>query len=122
VTRGYAFLRSSEIVVLLALRGSLVVHTVMYHNVLYCLFRMACIRMTCHAILADGVPSGFVCTSPDYRLRLDDGGYVYMIWHSYCGPEFYGDRDCYSRHIDDWWEDARICRALDWFTGRGGKA
>lgn len=56
-----------------------------------------------------------------YRLRLPDGGYVYMDWHNYCGPTFYRDRDL-KRVIWEWYEDWRICRALDWFTGRGCKA
>ena len=65
--------------------------------------------------------NGFVCVQPHYRLRLDDGGYVFMSWHSYCGPEFYKDK--YERDvINNWWEDPLICKALEWFQGRGNKA
>lgn len=55
---------------------------------------------------------------PMYPLRLSDGRRVFMEWHEYCGPTFYRDRRC-TRWIDDWWKDARICRALDWFVKRG---
>lgn len=24
-----------------------------------------------------------------YRLRLNDGRYIYMTWHPYCGPTFF---------------------------------
>lgn len=62
-----------------------------------------------------------VCTSPWFRLRLDDGRHVFMYWHSYLGPAFYPDRN-QARMIDGWWEDEAICRALDWFIGRGHRA
>ena len=72
--------------------------------------------MTCTKI-----NNGFVCSSPLYRLRLLDGRYIYMDWHSYCGPTFYKDK-WMSRMIDDWWDDPVICNALDWFVDRGNKA
>lgn len=65
--------------------------------------------------------SGFICVSPDFRLRLDDGRHVFMTWHHYCGPNFYHDRSL-CREILDWWEDKSICAALDWFQGRGNMA
>lgn len=72
---------------------------------------MTCIR----------IGDGFICVSPFYRLRLEDGGYVYMDWHSYCGPTFYKDKN-ESRVIDNWWDNPMICKALDWFVARGKKA
>jgi hypothetical protein len=65
--------------------------------------------------------NAIVCISPFFRLRLADGGYVYMSWHNYCGPTFFHDKH-ENRMIDDWWENPLICKALDWFTGRGNKA
>ena len=62
-----------------------------------------------------------VCTSPWFRLRLDDGRHVFMDWHHYCGPTFYRDKN-QNRVIDEWWEDPLICKALDWFTLRGNRA
>lgn len=42
-----------------------------------------------------------------YRLRLNDGRYIFMTWHPYCGPTFF--RDKYeSRWIEDWYEDKQI--------------
>jgi len=64
------------------------------------------------------IPNGIVCFSPEYRLRLNDGGYVFMYWHSYCGPIFYKDR-LMLREIEEWYENKLICDALDWFIGRG---
>lgn len=72
--------------------------------------------MTCMRI-----NNGFICTSPFYRLRLDDGRYVFMSWHNYCGPVFFKDRS-EQREIDEWWEDLAICRVYRWFIGRGKKA
>lgn len=69
---------------------------------------MTCIR----------IPGGFACCYPDYRLRLNDGGYVFMAWHNYCGPTFYKDK-LMTREINKWWDNKLICDALDWFTGRG---
>jgi hypothetical protein len=59
-----------------------------------------------------------ISISPQYRLRLLDGRYVYMAWHNYCGPEFYHDKH-ENRLYEDWWKDPLICRALEWFQGRG---
>jgi hypothetical protein len=56
-----------------------------------------------------------------HRLRTDDGGYVYMTWHRYCGPEFYQDREC-NREIVEWWAVPALDRALSWFIGRGERA
>ena len=56
-----------------------------------------------------------------FRLRLSDGGYVYMSWHDYCGPEFYKDR-LELRTIHDWWENPYIVEALNWFIERNNKA
>jgi len=61
---------------------------------------------------------GFICVTPFYRLRLLDGRYVYMAWHSFCGPMFFHDRG-ERREIKEWYKDALICRALEWFQGRG---
>jgi hypothetical protein len=62
--------------------------------------------------------SSIVCVSPLYRLRLLDGRYIYMAWHRYLGPTFYRDR-LEQRMLDDWWQDALICRAVEWFQNRG---
>lgn len=62
-----------------------------------------------------------VTLSPFYRLRLPNGGYVFMEWHSYCGPTFFRDKLC-KREIGEWWNDPVICAALDWFIKRGKKA
>lgn len=59
--------------------------------------------------------------SPWYRLRLNDGRYVYMEWHNYCGPSFWRDK-WLSREIDKWWDDPAMCAAVDWFCKRGCKA
>ena len=67
------------------------------------------------------IKNGIMCISPLFRLPLEDGRRVYMSWHSYCGPQFYHDK-YESRPIDDWWEDSVICRAVEWFQGRGCKA
>lgn len=56
-----------------------------------------------------------------YRLRLNDGRYIFMTWHPYCGPTFF--RDKYeSRWIEYWYEDKQICDAVEWFVNRGKKA
>jgi len=62
-----------------------------------------------------------VCYSPSFRLRLSDGGYVYMGWHNYCGPTFYHDK-LENREIEGWWENPLICKALNWFQDRGNRA
>lgn len=67
------------------------------------------------------INNGFVCISPFFRLRLEDGEYVYMAWHSYCGPTFFKDKH-ERRIIDNWYDNMFICKALDWFIGRGCKA
>ncbi|WP_338512022.1 hypothetical protein [Erwinia aphidicola] len=56
--------------------------------------------------------------TPSYRLRLDDGGYVYMSWHNWYGPAFYHDK-LERRDYEDWYENPSVCRALDWFLARG---
>ncbi|QDU35707.1 hypothetical protein [Proteus phage vB_PmiP_RS10pmA] len=56
-----------------------------------------------------------------YRLRLLDGRYVYMSWHSYCGPTLYKDK-LESRMIEDWYIDDDIVKAVEWFVHRGKKA
>lgn len=58
---------------------------------------------------------------PHYRLRLDDGGYVYMEFAYFGGPRFYRDRNL-TREIEDWWEDPRLVKACEWFCARGHKA
>jgi hypothetical protein len=62
-----------------------------------------------------------VCVSPNFRLPLEDGRRVFMEWHSYLGPTFFHDRarSCIN---ETWYEDPLICKALDWFTGRGCRA
>jgi hypothetical protein len=61
--------------------------------------------------------STIICTSPFYRLRLLDGRYVFMEWHDYLGPTFWRDRR-QTREIEEWWRDALMCRALEWFMRR----
>ncbi len=56
-----------------------------------------------------------------HRLRTPDGGYVFLSWHPYLGPDFYRDWEC-RREIKEWWKQPGICRALNWFTGRGERA
>lgn len=59
--------------------------------------------------------------TPSYRLRLDDGSYVFMPFYRYLGPMgFYRDR-AELREIPDWWENPLICKALDWFCNRGNR-
>ena len=65
--------------------------------------------------------SMILCISPSFRLRLNNGSYVFMSWHSYCGPTFFKDRNA-NREIEEWWNYSSICKALDWFTGRGNRA
>lgn len=64
------------------------------------------------------IGGAIVTITPTYRLRLEDGRHVFMLYHSYCGPMFYRDR-ALVREIRDWWEDAAIDRALTWFIRRG---
>lgn len=77
--------------------------------------------MTCTVIVMGNSTRVFLCHSPFYRLRLRDGTCVFMEWHNYCGPTFYRDRDAH-RVVETWWNDPRICAALDWFCKRGNKA
>lgn len=72
---------------------------------------MACIR----------IPNGIITITPLYRLRLDNGSCVFMDWHPYCGPTFFRDKHG-CRLIDDWHENSLICKALEWFIGRGERA
>lgn len=67
------------------------------------------------------IPNGIVCLSPFFRLPLEDGTRVYMDWHHYCCPTFYKDKAA-KRVVEEWWEDERICKALNWFIKRGEKA
>lgn len=79
--------------------------------------------MTCTVLRAGSGRYGraIVCTTPFYRLWLADGRHVFMDWHDYCGPMFYRDRAS-RREIEEWWEDPKICDALDWFIKRGKRA
>ena len=64
----------------------------------------------------------FVCgVHKCYKLRLLDGRRVFMEWHHYFGPFFYFDRYL-MKDIDDWHKDEFLCRAVEWFQGRGEKA
>lgn len=72
---------------------------------------MTCIR----------IEHGFVCSSNYYRLRLNDGRYIYMMYHHYLGPMFFEDKLC-KREIDNWYEDKEILGALIWFQNRGNRA
>lgn len=56
-----------------------------------------------------------------FRLPLAGGGRVFMEWHRYFGPSFFRDREC-RREIENWYEDAEICDALEWFQSRGNRA
>lgn len=56
-----------------------------------------------------------------YKLRLLDGRRVFMEWHHYLGPVFYLDRYL-MREIEDWHKDELLCRAVEWFQGRGEKS
>ena len=56
-----------------------------------------------------------------FRLRLADGTCIFMLWHNYCGPQFFKDKEC-NRILDDWWENDLINTALDWFINRGNRA
>ena len=69
------------------------------------------------------IGNGFVCVNTNRynRLRLSDGGYVYMDWHSYLGPTFYKDRAA-MRELEEWYEDDNIVSALTWFVERGNKS
>ncbi len=72
--------------------------------------------MTCIRILG-----GIMCVAPFHRLRLSDGRYVFMEWHSYLGPTMFHDRAA-RRHVEDWWDDIPICEAVNWFAQRGERA
>lgn len=62
---------------------------------------------------------GIFCVGrKNIRLRLLDGSYVYMEWHSYAGPIFYKDKDG-KRVIDKWWENDLLVHIQDWFINRG---
>lgn len=77
--------------------------------------------MSCLAFSGRGF-RGFICGIPStHRLRLSDGSYVFMEWHSYGGPMFFRDRRC-TREILEWWEDERLVEAQQWFSNRGRKA
>ena len=56
-----------------------------------------------------------------WRLPLASGGRVFMEFHSFTGPYFFRDHAC-EREIEDWYEDAEIVAALDWFCARGKRA
>lgn len=81
---------------------------------------MGCLPLTNN----DNELIGFVCGGArgPFRLRLEDGGYVYMLWHNYMGPIFYKDKLCYYREITDWYENPVLCTAYEWFVNRGKKA
>jgi len=72
--------------------------------------------MPCHHI-----GNMIICTSPSFRLRLENGDHVFMSWHRYSGPEFFYDKK-ETRWIDKWWENKLITNALDWFIARGKRA
>ena len=72
---------------------------------------MTCIR----------VPNGIVCLVPFFRIRLLDGSYVFMEFHSYAGPVFYKDK-LGARMIENWWDNELLIKACDWFVARGKKA
>ena len=61
---------------------------------------------TKHAVINISMPR-------DYRLRLEDGTCVFVLWHNYCGPTVYRDL-AWNRPIEDWWENKMICDAIDW--------
>lgn len=68
------------------------------------------------------VKSGFVCVgSKSKRLRLLDGSYVFMEWHSYAGPIFFKDKEN-TREIENWWDNELLAKAQEWFVNRGKKA
>ncbi len=73
---------------------------------------MACLRFK------NGIMCGF---EPRYRLRLPDGGYIYMEWHHYLGPFFFKDK-LQKREVVAWHNDPNILAALKWFQNRGHKA
>lgn len=56
----------------------------------------------------------------DYRLRLEDGTCVFVLWHNYCGPTVYRDRN-FMRCIEDWFENKMICNAIDWLQTKVAK-
>lgn len=59
---------------------------------------------------------------PTYRLRLDDGTYVFMVFHRVMGVMgFYRDK-AERREITDWFNNPLICKAFDWFCNRGNRA
>ena len=61
------------------------------------------------------------CATPSFRLRLEDGGYVFMSWHDYCGPTFFHDKN-ETRVVEEWWDNQLICDILGWFLERGNRA
>ncbi|TVO75109.1 MAG: hypothetical protein FHK78_01515 [Sedimenticola selenatireducens] len=66
--------------------------------------------------------NAIICvTAGWYRMRTADGRYFFMDWHDYLGPSIYKDRAA-TRGIDNWWDDAGICNAVDWFQLRGNRA
>lgn len=73
---------------------------------------MTCIR----------IPNGIMCVgNKTHRLRLLDGGYVFMEWHSYAGPLF--SKDKYQKYmIEDWYNNPLLVHIQDWFIKRGKKA
>lgn len=67
------------------------------------------------------IGNAIISTTNQYRLRLGNGGYVWMDWHNYLGPLFFRDR-LLTRELEFWYEDPYICEALDWFLERKCKA
>ena len=64
---------------------------------------------------------GFVCGfNPVYRLPLSNGRRVFMEWHRYLGPTLFHDRSM-NREIENWYEDQKICDAVEWFQHRGNE-
>ena len=68
------------------------------------------------------ISNGIVCFgNKAIRMRLLDGSYVYMEWHTYAGPIFYKDK-ANTREIEEWWENELLVQVQDWFVKRGKKA
>jgi hypothetical protein len=61
-----------------------------------------------------------ICTNPTYKLRLDDWRRIFVDWHYLYGPTIFKDK-YQKRMIEDWHEDPLICKAIDWFAGRGNR-
>ena len=82
---------------------------------------MACIKFSGEGVV------GVMCIPDVFRLRLHDGRYVYMVHKEYAGhdgysgPAFFFDRIC-VREIPRWYDRPLICRAFEWFEGRGCRA